>query len=69
VAILSVSAAPATYEAERRLIPQLDRIEGAPTQYRLEPLEIEGEEGPVLGYVYRLATEGCRLRQENRWVN
>src|SRR5262249_34091377 len=29
------------YEVERRLIPRLDRIEGAPELYRLEPVEVE----------------------------
>jgi gamma-glutamylcyclotransferase (GGCT)/AIG2-like uncharacterized protein YtfP len=55
------------YEVERMLIPHLDLIEGAPEQYRLEPMEIEGETAPVHGYIYRKAVDGLLLCEEDRW--
>jgi molybdenum cofactor cytidylyltransferase len=55
------------YEVERRLIPSLDRIEGAPQQYRLEPLEVEGEGGPVFGYLYQCPARGLTPIDSDRW--
>ena len=56
------------YEVERRLIPRLDKIEGAPELYRLEPVEVEGESAAVAAYVYRRPTDGYALCEENRWT-
>src|SRR5690242_20055264 len=55
------------YEVERRLIPRLDKIEGAPGLYRLEPVEVEGESAAVVAYVYRRPTDGHALCEDNRW--
>jgi molybdenum cofactor cytidylyltransferase len=41
------------YEVDRRLIPRLDRIEGAPELFRLEPVAIEREDGTVFAYLYQ----------------
>jgi molybdenum cofactor cytidylyltransferase len=57
------------YEVEQRLIPQLDGMEGAPELYRLEPVQIEGESGPVFSYLYKRPTEGRALREDDRWHN
>jgi molybdenum cofactor cytidylyltransferase len=55
------------YEVERRLIPRLDMVEGAPELYRLEPVEVEGESATVAAYVYRRPTDGCVLCEDDRW--
>ncbi len=55
------------YEVERRLIPRLGRIEGAPALYRLEPVEIKGEAGPVYAYIYQRPTEGLPVVEGDRW--
>jgi molybdenum cofactor cytidylyltransferase len=57
------------YEVERGLIPGLDAIEGAPALYRLEPVEIEGEAGPVFAYTYQRPVAGLALCTAGRWVN
>jgi gamma-glutamylcyclotransferase (GGCT)/AIG2-like uncharacterized protein YtfP len=57
------------YEVERRLIPELDRIEGAPGLYLLGPVEIEGEAGPVYAYAYRRPTDGLPIVAGDRWDN
>jgi molybdenum cofactor cytidylyltransferase len=56
------------YDVERRLIPQLDRIEGAPELYRLEPVEIE-QEAAVWAYIYQGRTAGPPILEANRWCN
>jgi molybdenum cofactor cytidylyltransferase len=55
------------YEVERRLIPQLDMIEGAPDHYWLQPLEIEDETAPIYGYICRSAVAGLPLCDGGRW--
>jgi molybdenum cofactor cytidylyltransferase len=55
------------YQVERGLVPRLDAIEGAPALYRLEPVAIEGEVGPVYGYVYRKPTGAAALCAGDRW--
>jgi molybdenum cofactor cytidylyltransferase len=57
------------YEVERRLIPELDGIEGAPTLYRMEPVSIECEAAPVYSYFYRQSVEGKHLCAGGRWRN
>lgn len=57
------------YEVERRLIPRLDMIEGAPELYRLEPVEIEAETARVYGYTYQMTTKELRLIEDDRWRN
>jgi molybdenum cofactor cytidylyltransferase len=57
------------YEVERRLIPALDAIEGAPVLYRLEPVQIDGEAAPVQAYIYRRSIEGLPRFADGRWRN
>jgi gamma-glutamylcyclotransferase (GGCT)/AIG2-like uncharacterized protein YtfP len=57
------------YEVESRLLPLLDTVEGAPELYRLEPIDIEGEVGPVYAYLYARETAGARQIVTGRWVN
>ena len=40
------------YEVASELVPALDREEGAPTLFRLEPVEIEGG-GTAFAYLYQ----------------
>src|SRR5581483_9078394 len=56
------------YEVERGLIPRLDEMEGAPTEYRLEAVEVEGEGGPVFAYLYQLPTAALKLIEGGRWA-
>lgn len=56
------------YEVERGLIPRLDEMEGAPTEYRLEGVELEGESGPVFAYLYQLPTAALKLVEGGRWA-
>jgi molybdenum cofactor cytidylyltransferase len=56
------------YEVDRRLIAHLDRIEGAPELFRLEPVEIEGEQTVAFAYLYQkpCATAGLRTDPQNK---
>jgi gamma-glutamylcyclotransferase (GGCT)/AIG2-like uncharacterized protein YtfP len=55
------------YETDASLIKRLDRIEGAPDLYRLEPILLEAQPGEVFAYFYRQNTEGCLLCAGDRW--
>jgi molybdenum cofactor cytidylyltransferase len=57
------------YEVARRLIPVLDEVEGTPDEYRLETVEIDGEAGPVLTYIYQRTVEGMPRCAGGRWCN
>jgi gamma-glutamylcyclotransferase (GGCT)/AIG2-like uncharacterized protein YtfP len=57
------------YEIDAGLIPRLDRIEGAPSLYRLEHILIEGYSGEVFAYFYQDSIEGFARCQDNRWRN
>ncbi len=57
------------YEVERGLIPELDQIEGAPEEYRLAPVEVEGEAAAVAAYFCRLVTDSRALCEDDRWHN
>jgi gamma-glutamylcyclotransferase (GGCT)/AIG2-like uncharacterized protein YtfP len=57
------------YEVAADLVARLDRIEGAPNLYRLEPVLIEGHAGRVLAYFYRQDTHGVPLCAGDRWQN
>ncbi len=57
------------YEVAAGRIEQLDRIEGAPSLFRLEPVLIEGCAGDVFTYIYQRDTHGCPLCAEDRWTN
>jgi gamma-glutamylcyclotransferase (GGCT)/AIG2-like uncharacterized protein YtfP len=55
------------YEIETGLIEQLDRIEGAPNLFRLEPVLIDGHPGEVFAYFYQESTEGFSLCRDGCW--
>ena len=57
------------YEIDDGLIPLLDRIEGAPSLYRLEPVWISDHPGEVFAYFYQGRIEGLSLCEDNRWRN
>jgi gamma-glutamylcyclotransferase (GGCT)/AIG2-like uncharacterized protein YtfP len=56
------------YEVAVDLLPLLDKAEGAPTLYRLEPIEVEGWDGPASAYLYQKSVEGKPAYPDNRWV-
>jgi gamma-glutamylaminecyclotransferase len=55
------------YEIDAGSIARLDRIEDAPTLFRLEPILIDGYHGEVFAYFYQQDTEGFPLCAEDRW--
>ena len=55
------------YEIGSGLIARLDRIEGAPNLFRLEPIRIESHSGEVLAYFYQGSIEGCSPCARDRW--
>jgi gamma-glutamylcyclotransferase (GGCT)/AIG2-like uncharacterized protein YtfP len=57
------------YEVAASMVPLLDRIEGAPSLYRLETVLIEGRGGEVFAYLYQGDTRGCPLCADDRWTN
>jgi gamma-glutamylaminecyclotransferase len=57
------------YEVAADLRARLDRIEGAPSLFRLEPVLIEGRTGEAFAYFYQQSTEGLPLWVEDRWPN
>jgi gamma-glutamylaminecyclotransferase len=57
------------YAIATSLIARLDRIEDAPSQFRLEPVLIDDHPGDVFAYFYQQGTEGFPLCLKNRWTN
>jgi gamma-glutamylaminecyclotransferase len=57
------------YEVARSRIPTLDELEEAPTQFRLEPVEVEGAAGPVYAYFYQQDPRDLALCEGGRWRN
>jgi gamma-glutamylcyclotransferase (GGCT)/AIG2-like uncharacterized protein YtfP len=57
------------YEIASSLIERLDRIEDAPSLFRLEPVLIDGHSGDVLAYIYQQSTEGFSLCIDGCWRN
>lgn len=57
------------YEVAVNRIPALDAEEGAPTLYRLEPVAVEGRDGPVSAYLYQRSVEGKTLCPGDRWTH
>ena len=57
------------YEVAAALRGRLDRIEGAPSLYRLEPVLMEGHDGEVFAYFYRRDVAGRPLCEGDRWDN
>lgn len=57
------------YEVTADLVPVLDRIEGAPTLFRLESVELEDGAGPVVAYFYQSPAVGLPRYPAGRWDN
>jgi gamma-glutamylcyclotransferase (GGCT)/AIG2-like uncharacterized protein YtfP len=57
------------YEIAASLIERLNRIEGAPRLFRLEPILIDGHPGNVFAYFYQRSTEGFSLCMDGCWRN
>ena len=57
------------YRVETCLLPGLDQVEGAPTTFRLEPIQIEGVDGPVFAYFYQRSTQGRSKCDNDCWDN
>jgi gamma-glutamylcyclotransferase (GGCT)/AIG2-like uncharacterized protein YtfP len=57
------------YEIAASLIKRLDRIEGAPSLFRLEPILIKDHPGEVFAYFYQQSTEGRSLCKDGCWRN
>lgn len=57
------------YAIAASLIPRLDRIEDAPSLFRLEPILIEGYRSEVFAYFYQGSVEGLSGCEDNRWKN
>jgi gamma-glutamylcyclotransferase (GGCT)/AIG2-like uncharacterized protein YtfP len=57
------------YEVEAALIPQLDRMEGAPALYQLAPVALEDCDKPVYAYFYQQSTASHPLCADGRWKN
>jgi gamma-glutamylcyclotransferase (GGCT)/AIG2-like uncharacterized protein YtfP len=57
------------YRVEARLLPRLDQVEGAPTEFRLGPIAIEGVDEPVFAYFYQRSTQGRSMCDNDCWDN
>lgn len=55
------------YEVHTPLKEMLDRIEGSPNLFRLEEVEIDGEEGPVYCYFFKVRLDDVEVIESNRW--
>jgi gamma-glutamylcyclotransferase (GGCT)/AIG2-like uncharacterized protein YtfP len=56
------------FEVPLALVPHLDEVEGAPTLYRLEPVQLHDCDQPVFSYFYRGSAPGV-LYAADRWDN
>jgi gamma-glutamylcyclotransferase (GGCT)/AIG2-like uncharacterized protein YtfP len=59
------------WEIHNSRMAMLDQIEGAPTLYRMEAVEIEGESRQVYSYFFKLRANAgnAPVLEDNRWVN
>lgn len=59
------------WEIDTSRLGVLDRIEGAPTLYRMETVDIEGEEAAVYSYFFKLRAknQNAPVLESNRWDN
>lgn len=57
------------YQVALDLRSWLDRIEGAPTLFRLEPIELDGNEGPAFAYFFQQSSEGFARCFDGVWHN
>jgi gamma-glutamylcyclotransferase (GGCT)/AIG2-like uncharacterized protein YtfP len=55
------------YAVAGPLLDLLDRIEGAPRLFRLAPIELEGQDGPVFAYFYQRPVNGQPRCPGGRW--
>ena len=55
------------YEIDDGLIARLDRIEGAPSLFRLEPIPIENYPGRAFAYFYQGGIDGFSRCAEDCW--
>jgi gamma-glutamylaminecyclotransferase len=56
------------YEVAEGARPTLDSAEGAPSLFKLEPIELDGVTGPVVAYFYQRSVKG-RPRCAGVWQN
>jgi gamma-glutamylcyclotransferase (GGCT)/AIG2-like uncharacterized protein YtfP len=63
------SVAGELYEVAVDQVPLLDEIEGAPALFRLEPIALEGVQGPAFAYFYQPAPAGIPRYPGERWQN
>jgi gamma-glutamylcyclotransferase (GGCT)/AIG2-like uncharacterized protein YtfP len=57
------------WEIDTPRIELLDQIEGAPNLYRMEEVKIDGEDGPIYAYFFRLRTKNTPIYEASRWDN
>jgi gamma-glutamylcyclotransferase (GGCT)/AIG2-like uncharacterized protein YtfP len=57
------------YEAEGRLLPELDVLEGSPDWFRLGAVAVVGRADPVYAYFYQPAPHGVPTYEGERWDN
>jgi gamma-glutamylcyclotransferase (GGCT)/AIG2-like uncharacterized protein YtfP len=57
------------YEVERALLEYLDRVEGAPGWFALEPIDLEDHPGEVWAYFYQQSPAGRSRIASGTWNN
>jgi gamma-glutamylaminecyclotransferase len=57
------------YEVAAALVGLLDKVEGAPELFRLDPVEAEYTRGPVFAYLYQPHPAGIPGYACQRWDN
>jgi gamma-glutamylcyclotransferase (GGCT)/AIG2-like uncharacterized protein YtfP len=56
------------YEVVVSRIPELDAAEDAPELFRLESIEVEGQEEMVYAYLYQRSVVGVKAYYGDRWI-
>jgi gamma-glutamylcyclotransferase (GGCT)/AIG2-like uncharacterized protein YtfP len=57
------------YNVAKALVPQLDQIEGAPSLFRLQEVELEDPVGVAWAYFYQQTTADIPMFPGTRWHN
>jgi hypothetical protein len=57
------------YQVAVEHITILDKVEGAPNLFQLEPIEIEGIARPVSAYFFQASASGVPRYPSERWQN
>lgn len=57
------------WEVDGGLKPILDRIEGSPRMYGLEPVSIDGDDRQIYAYFFRLRSPNTAIYEAARWDN